>query len=242
MPATCKSSMPTRAWFLQREVVSLWAASLRMLATRVCCFASLRQVFLRFLPPFLRLDFCRSKRRSLFCAWFNARGFAKLFPSEQVASILMPRSTPIAVVAVGTGFSCSSSTWIETNQCPACSETVAESTFASVGMKSCSWIRKHPRRGNCTPSEKTLIEPVSRKEPMALLFFFSLGKPSLPFHLPAFASSTRRKKFLYALSRSLSASCIAHLETSYTQGKSVGLRTFNCLCKSRAVGRLPVVR
>ena len=154
----------------------------------------------------------------------------------------MPRSTPIAVVAVGAGFSCSSSTWMETNQRPACSETVAESTFASVGMKSCSWRRKRPRRGNCTASEKTLIEPLRRKEPMALLFFFILGKQSLPFHLPARACSTRRKKFLYAFSRSLSASCIAHFETSYIQGKSVGFTAFNCLCKSIAVGRLPVVR
>ena len=116
--------------------MSLCAASLRMLATRACCFASVRQVFLRFLPPILRRDFCRSRRLRRFWACFKARGFAKVVPSEQVASDLIPRSTPIAVVAVGVGFSCSISTWILTNQCPACSLTVAASTFASVGMKS----------------------------------------------------------------------------------------------------------
>src|SRR6266496_1027206 len=213
-----------------------------MLATWACCFASLRQVFLRFFPPFLRLDFCRSNRLSLFCACFKARGFSKVIPSEQVASILMPRSTPIGVVAVGVGFSRSSSTWMETNQRPACSETVAESTFASVGMKSCSWRRRRPKRGNCTASEKTLIEPVKRKEPIALLLFLHLGKPSLPRQRPCFLSSTRRKKFLYACSKSRNASCGAHLEVSYIHGNSDGFKAFSCLCRSIAVGRLEVSR
>src|SRR5437764_12467632 len=131
---------------------------------------------------------------------------------------------------------------METNHRPACSETVAQSTFTSVGMNSCSCRCRRPRRGNCTASEKTLIEPVRRKEPMALLLFFILGKPSLPFHLPCFASSTRRKKFLYALSRSRNASCGAHLLVSYIQGHSVRLSLLSSLCRSIAVGRLPVVR
>src|SRR6266566_10025364 len=139
-------------------------------------------------------------------------------PSLIVASVLMPRSTPIADVAVGVGLSCSTSICTETNQRPACSLTVALSTFASDGMKSCSCKRRWPKRGNCTASEKTLIEPVKRKEPMALLRFLNLGKPSLPFHRPCFLSSTRRKKFLYACSKSRNASCGAHLDTSYIQG------------------------
>src|SRR5437588_391407 len=202
IPATCKSSIATRAWFLQREVVSLFAASLRMVATRACCFASFLQVRLRFCPPTLRRDFCRSKCLSLFCACFKARGFSKAVPSESVASVLIPRSTPIAEVPVGVGFACSCSTWILTNQRPACSLTVALSTLASVGMKSCSCKRRRPKRGNCTASEKILIAPVKRKEPIALLLFLGLGKPSLPRHLPCFFSSTCRKKCLYAFSKS----------------------------------------
>src|SRR5579884_251553 len=81
--------------------------------------------------------------------------------------------------------------------------------------------------------------PVKRKEPMPLLFFLKVGKPSLPFHLPSFLSCTRLKKFLYAFSRSLSASCGAHLDTSYIQGYSVCFRACELQPPSESQDRPP---
>jgi hypothetical protein len=48
----------------------------------------------------------RSKRLNLFWACFKARGFSNVVPSESVASCLIPRSTPIADVAVRSGALC----------------------------------------------------------------------------------------------------------------------------------------
>lgn len=84
-------------------------------------------------------------------------------------------------------------------------------------------------------SLKTRIVPVSLK--LARLFFLdlNLGKP---FFFPPFF--TRLKKFWYALSRSRSASCGAHFETSYIQGYSVFFSLLSSRCKSIALGLLPV--
>src|SRR6266487_3956940 len=109
-----------------------------MLAMRAWVLAMALRVFVRFLLPFFRLDLARSNRLSFFRACFKARGLANVVPSESVASVLIPRSTPIAEVAVDGVASCSASTWIETNQRPAFSETVALSILASVG-----YIRVH---------------------------------------------------------------------------------------------------
>ena len=64
----------------------------------------------------------------------------------------------------------------------------------------------------------------------------------MPWYLPAFLSSTRRKKGAKARSRWRSASCAAHVETAYSQGTAVGLSAFSSRCSSIACRRLPIVR
>src|SRR5438477_481753 len=54
--------------------------------------------------------------------------------------------------------------------------------------------------------------PVNRKPPIPRFLDLNRGNPGFP------PSLTRRKKFTNAKSRSRSASCGAHLETSYIQG------------------------
>ena len=88
----------------------------------------------RFFEPFLRRDLVRSNRLSFFKACFKARGFSKVVPSESVASVLMPRSTPIAVVAVGTGLLLLLFYLNEQTIASLFTETVALSILASVGI------------------------------------------------------------------------------------------------------------
>ena len=60
-----------------------------------------------------------------------------MVPSEQVARVLMPRSTPTIFSLAGHCL-ISSSIWMETNQRPACLDKVADSGIAPEGRWSVS--------------------------------------------------------------------------------------------------------
>src|SRR5262249_15863945 len=98
--------------------------------------------------------------------------------------------------------------------------------------------RSLPKRGNWICPSSTWIAPVSRKLPMPFFLLLNLGYPLLPFHLPTFLSLHLRKKFLKAFSRSRNASSGAHLEPSYSQGRSVCFKTLSSFCKLCALGIL----
>src|SRR5262249_6131579 len=140
-----------------------------------CCFPRLRAVFLRFWLPFcLRLTACWSRliflRRRL-----SGLGLAMTVPSQSVASVVTPRSTPTTgpLFAAIAG-SCSTST--ETYQWPAESETDAERIFTpSVGTYLRSFRRRRPKRGNRTASGKTTMEPVRRNPPNPRFLVLNLG-------------------------------------------------------------------
>src|SRR5215831_1449581 len=132
MPATLSSSITTvDLVFANREVtwcnvLVRWWATVRWSAPRRC--AALRRLRLplglRVTARCSRLSFLRHERR-----W---RGLGSLAPSERVASVLTPRSTPTTGPRC-TGATRSCCTTTETYQCPACSETVAESILVLLG-------------------------------------------------------------------------------------------------------------
>jgi hypothetical protein len=104
-----------------------------------------------------------------------------------VSSVLTPRSIPTAVPgrACACGRPHCSSTVKETNQRCAVRLTVADkiravpasTREASVLVSSC--VRTAPRRGRVTVAPAQRSVPVSRKESLALPFFFHRGNPSL---------------------------------------------------------------
>src|SRR5579885_3776748 len=118
--------MPMWAWFLHTWLVNLCKASLRMWAIRAWSFASLRRDFSLFFEPFCLRECERCNFLSFFSWLFNALGLAKVTLSEQVASVVIPKSMAIAETFVLTGSGMSRSTCRETYHRPACSETVAE--------------------------------------------------------------------------------------------------------------------
>ena len=92
--------------------------------------------FLAILTALLRLrETARCKRLSLLEATLQmAWDWESRVPSESVASVLTPRSTPTTGPVLA-GTTCSCSTCTETYQCPACSVTVAERILHAAGRQ-----------------------------------------------------------------------------------------------------------
>ena len=86
----------------------------------------------------------RCRCASLRCAARSALTFSYSRPSETVASVLIPTSTPM-VSPVATSPVYSSSTWTDTYQRPSFSHTVARLIFsAAVGKYPFSWSLTQP--------------------------------------------------------------------------------------------------
>src|SRR5262249_17232254 len=128
----------------------------RWLATVRCCLPRLLAAFLRLLLPCCLRETARCNRLSFFSRRLSGLGVGRAVPSDCVASALTPRSSP-TTGPVFSGTTCFCSTSAETEQCPACSEMVAESTLTSIvldpdvpvaGRYPHFFRRTRPRRGN----------------------------------------------------------------------------------------------
>src|SRR6516225_11187806 len=96
--------------------------------------ASLLTAFVRLRLPLGLRETARCSRLSCLRDERRWRGLGSVVPSERVASVLTPRSTP-TTGPLFAGRLCSCSTRTATYQCPACSETVAERILAVVGRE-----------------------------------------------------------------------------------------------------------
>ena len=133
MPATFRSSMHTVLYVRAIMVVALCIASSRWFATRAWSRATFALALARRFEPlvlWLNAFWARFSFRSDFR---SARGFSMTVPSESVANVLRPRSTPTAPpfgarAAVGMSRSTVSAAY----QRPARRETVIRNTLAPL--------------------------------------------------------------------------------------------------------------
>src|SRR6266566_4748343 len=140
IPETCKSSSTMTAGrslsglvLATIAEVALCRASLRTLAIRACILANLVLAFLRFREPFCLRECRRDVRFSLFSFFLRALGLANVHPSEQVANVLIPRSTPMTSPVACGGSACCSCTQMETYHLPAFSLIVALPILTFIG-------------------------------------------------------------------------------------------------------------
>ena len=115
IPDTPRSSITILLWLLARWVVVLWRVSCRILNIFRYILASLSLAFSRFLHPFFFRDRLLASLLNFFSRRPRARGFTILVPSDRVASVFSPRSTPTAFLPLGLRSGISSCTVTATN-------------------------------------------------------------------------------------------------------------------------------